>query len=494
MYVYSGANGSRLTVVDGTTTGEVDSDVCVHLGGLGGIDELNLGFLARVLVDQRINGYFLNSDVDAANLVSCLNDQIGDAVSCAGVTYGCKDMLSAHAGMGISTLDFDDLVEDYSLALDDHQAAHPDVTDTDKATILGALAAMSADIIEDPTNDQTIYQRVGRKPAIKAMVGLIGEVDTFIDTVAKDFEINGFFLASDFDRLNTCFTRQLGDLDGPIDYGLEVDPPAADVDPGVGLGDPCKAMQEGHAGLTDPNQGDSPITYIDFVALVSDLSSAMTAAGWSVSDHDAVIAAMEPLCVEIVADPNECPGNAQTILTKKTALALDIPDDTYDGTLGSMACVDLNVIDDGINFVWQVAEVKVAIEHGEVGDLVIKVRSPDGAITTLMSRPGFAEGADDGAGNGGDKSSMKKVFPVGFRDAGLVDAEMMGIGNVVCQDDGLCDYFPNPGSGPGTNLADFFGITSVGVWTVCFGDAEPGGMGYVDAVSLEIDKVKFDPN
>jgi subtilisin-like proprotein convertase family protein len=475
------------------TTGDVDSALCVNLGNAAGIAELNEAFVGAVLVDSRINGYFLNNTVDGANLITCLNSQIADEVGCAGVTYDCADMLTAHAGMGISTVDFDDFAEDYSAALDAHQQSYPALTDQDKADVLAALAAMAADIVEDPGSDQTIYQRVGRKPAIRDVVGLIGETDSLLDLVSKDFTINGFFLASDFVRLNTCFTRQLAGLDGPVLYGGEVDPPAADIEPGVALDNPCAAMKAGHEGLTDPNEGDSPIRYEDFVSLLTDLSAAMGAAGWAQADQDAVMAAMSPLCPEIVGDPNECPGNAQTILVKKSNLALDIPDDAYDGSLASMACVDLTVIDDGINFVSLLDELEVAIAHPEVGDLVIKVQAPSGLVSTAMSRPGLAEAMDDGEGNGGDKSILKANFPVTFRDGGLVDAEQMGIGNVVCQDDGLCDYYPNPDSGEGTDFADFLGEESKGTWRICFGDAEPGGMGSVDEVSLVISKVKFQP-
>ena len=476
-----------------TTTGEVDSELCLHLGGMVGVSELNTNFVGKVLVDDRINGYFLNNGVDGANLINCLSEQIGEAVGCARVMYTCTDMKSAHLGMGISTLDFGDLAEDYGSALADHQETYVELTDDDTTAILTVLGGMADDIVEDANNDQTVYQRVGRKPAYSSMVGLIGEPDTMLDRIAKDFVINSFFLETDFVRLSTCFTRQFAGLDGPIVYGAEVDPPAVDVDPGVALDNPCAAMKIGHEGLTDPNEGDSPIMYEDFVALLGDLSGAMASAGWSQGDQDAVMAAMAPLCPEIVGNANQCPGNAQTVLVKKGNLGLDIPNDTYDGSLGSMACVALTVIDDGINFVELIDELEVGIAHGEVGDLVIKVQSPSGVISTVMSRPGFDELKDDGEGNGGDKSAMKVNFPITLRDGGLVDAEQMGIGNVVCQDDGLCEYFPNPGAAEGTNLGDFAGEASDGTWQVCFGDAEPGGMGYVDEVSLVVSKVKFAP-
>jgi len=476
-----------------TTGGGVDSEICLHLGAVDGIAELNTAFIAEVLLDSRINAYFLNSNVDSAGLITCLNEQIAEEVGCADITYSCVDMKTAHTGMGVSALDFADMAEDFGMALDEHQTVYMELTDDDKAAILAVLVGMAGDIVEDANSDQTVYQRVGRKPAYTAMVGNIGESNTWIDRITKDFTINGFFLESDFVRLNTCFTRHLAALDGPVTYGAEVDSPGEGVDPGVALDDPCVALKLGHEGMKNPNKGDAPVTYEDFVSLVSDLSGAMASAGWSQADHDAVLAAMSPLCSEVVADVNDCPGNAQTVLVKKNKLGLDIPDDAYDGSLASMVCVAMVVIDDGINIVDLIDEIEVGISHGQVGDLVIRVQSPSGIESTLMSRPGYAEADDDGEGVGGDTSKLKTKFPVVFRDAGLVDAELMGIGNVVCQDDGLCDYFPNPGASEGVNLSDFVGEQSNGTWRICFADAEPGATGFVDEVSLVLSKVKFAP-
>src|SRR5690606_25938915 len=146
-----------------TTTGEVDGALCLALGGVDGVSELVAAALDRVLVDHRINAYVLNSDVDRGDLASCLEKPLGPLAGRAGVVYDCMDMQAAHAGRGISTLDFNDFTADFGLALDNHQIAHPSVTDADKEAVLTALAAPSDAIIEDPASDLTIYQRVGRK-------------------------------------------------------------------------------------------------------------------------------------------------------------------------------------------------------------------------------------------------------------------------------------------------------------------------------------------
>jgi len=153
------------------TTGPVDN-LCSRLGGAdAGIPELVTNFLGKVLVNDKINGYFLNSDVDGGALGVCVVKQLGALAGCEGVVYDCKDMVEAHAGLGISQQDFDDFVVDFVAAYDEHTATHPDLTDADKTTIGDALGGMAGDIVADPSNDMTVYQRVGRKPAIKALIG-----------------------------------------------------------------------------------------------------------------------------------------------------------------------------------------------------------------------------------------------------------------------------------------------------------------------------------
>ena len=95
-----------------------------------------------------------------------------------------------------------------------------------------------------------------------------------------------------------------------------------------------------------------------------------------------------------------------------------IPDDTYDGTLGSMACLDVTGVDTTITDL----NVEVGITHTWVGDLVIKLVSPSAEVLTLMSRPGFDEGVDDGSGCCGTSTNMDFTAPVTFDDAAAVSA------------------------------------------------------------------------
>jgi subtilisin-like proprotein convertase family protein/truncated hemoglobin YjbI len=489
------------STTEGSTTAETTGGVesaCDRLGGDDGLEALHLDFLARVLVDERINGYFLNSDVDGPALVACLSDQVGEALACPGADYACKNMQLAHFELGISTLDFADFVEIYAAALDDHQLAHAAVTDDDKAAILGALAATEADVVEDVDSNQTIYQRVGRKPALKAIVGDVDTGKTFINAVSADPMINGFFNDADFVRLATCFTRQLAAIDGPVEYGLEVDSPAAGVDEGVALDDPCADMMSSHAGLQD-SKDNSLITYFDFTQVLSDLVVAMDAAAIAENDQLAIIGVLGPLCENIVGDhPNDCPGNNTSMTIDANGVNLAIPDDGYTGTKASMICAGLTIDDDGINYVAEV-EVEVGINHPWLGDLVIKVYSPAQTAITVLSRAGMSELADDGSGVSVEGSDLSAGAPITFLEDAPFDAETLGdgvnLGNsgVACQDDGRCEYTPNHGAATPGSLADFAGELAPGTWQICVGDAGSADKGTLVNASIKLRKVKYTP-
>lgn len=281
------------------------SSLCDRMGGPEGIGELIGIFVGEVIADERINAYFLSSDVDGGNLSKCLTDQVGAAVRCPGVTYGCGGMKEVHQGMGVSMSDFGDLAEDFVLAWDEYQAEKaPDLTQEDKDTVVGALAAMAPDIVEDPENAGSIYQRVGRRPAIKALVGKPDDPMSFVGVVAADAAINSFFASSNFDRLNTCLTRQLtGATGGPSHYGKEVEAPP---DPGVSADSPCLDMVSSHKDLKDAD--DEGITVDDFLALAMDLGTAMNSFDVGELDQMDIVAALVPMCPEIVTvDPQNCP-------------------------------------------------------------------------------------------------------------------------------------------------------------------------------------------
>ena len=481
------------------TTGG-DPSLCARLGGVEvGIPALVSGVFAVLLADERINGYFLNSDVDGEGLAACVVEQVGALAGCDGVVYGCLDMASAHAGLHIAQQDFDDFVVDFFAAYDEHAAAHPELTADDKAILAEAFAGMGVDIVEDPSSDLTVYQRLGRKPGIKALIALV------IETVADDAAVNGFFGLDDFVRLNTCLTRQIGAIDGPIKYGAEVDAPGG-VDPGVGLADPCRAMTTAHEGSVDAM--NAAITVDDFFAFLDDFVAAMTAAGVPGADQGVILAALQPLCGDIVADGNTCPGNSASELIEAANLDLAIDnmgavwDDKYDGSLTSMLCVDLPVAGSELPLVAGLS-LKVGLDHTFVGDLTIKVVAPDATLSTALSRPGpeVVPLVDNGFSCCGDDSNLLAAYPFTLTESASISGKDMGkgLGNAatICKDDvpknDPCQFKPFPGMAPGAGFGDFKGVAAAGVWKVCFGDSGKGDYGKLQYLGLALDRVKYPP-
>jgi cysteine-rich repeat protein len=167
-------------------------------------------------------------------------------------------------------------------------------------------------------------------------------------------------------------------------------------------------------------------------------------------------------------------------------LALTIPSDLYDGSQSSMACVDLAIAKVGV--VHDV-RMKIGADHPHVGDLVFKLWSPKGTVLTLLSLPGGAEAADDGMSDSTENSDIDPVWPVTFRNDGT-DAELMGhtigIDQAVCRDDGVCEYAPSPGAGPGEDFGDFVGEPSEGTWRFCAGDSAFADKGTLESVTLTV--------
>lgn len=186
-------------------------------------------------------------------------------------------------------------------------------------------------------------------------------------------------------------------------------------------------------------------------------------------------------------DPN-CQFEAQGEDTEVVLedLGLLIPNDDYDGNQESMVCVDLAIAKVGV--VHDV-RVKVGAEHPFIGDLVFKLWSPKGTVLTLMSLPGGAEEADDGMSDSTEGSDLSATWPVTFRSDGT-DAELMGHtieqDQAVCRDDGVCDYAPSPGAGPGEDFGDFAGEASEGTWKFCAGDSAFADDGTLESVTLTV--------
>jgi hemoglobin len=121
-----------------------DKTLYDRLGGKKSITAVVDEFVSRVAADARINHYFAQTAADPArmkNFKMNLVDQICQATG-GPCRYTGKNMEDAHAGMGITSADFNALVEDLSGALDKFK-----VQDKEKNELLGALAPMKSDIV-----------------------------------------------------------------------------------------------------------------------------------------------------------------------------------------------------------------------------------------------------------------------------------------------------------------------------------------------------------
>jgi subtilisin-like proprotein convertase family protein len=190
-----------------------------------------------------------------------------------------------------------------------------------------------------------------------------------------------------------------------------------------------------------------------------------------------------------VGEPSVCSAAPPIVVAKGPGLNQTVGAGTYDGSLGSMACEQVAVVAPAGALVKRV-EVVMGVSSTYVGDAVFKIVSPSNTTLTLLSRPGALEAADNGAGSIGDGSDLSISHPLTFRDDAPTDAEQMGAGindtQFVCMDDNLCDYFPNPGAGPGTNLADFVDEDPQGSWRVCVADSAGSNGSTLDSVELSV--------
>jgi hemoglobin len=113
-----------------------------RLGGMPAIEAVVDQFLVNVTNDARINGFFAGAD--AGRLRQLLVEQICQA-SGGPCTYTGRSMRETHMGMGVTEADFNALVEDLVMALDQFS-----VPEREKSELLAILGPLSGDIVEAP--------------------------------------------------------------------------------------------------------------------------------------------------------------------------------------------------------------------------------------------------------------------------------------------------------------------------------------------------------
>ena len=111
-----------------------------RLGGKDAIAAVVDDFVARCAADGRINGKFARTDVP--RLKKMLVDQVCEA-SGGPCTYSGRDMKETHAGMGVTSGEFDALVEDLVATL-----GRFDVPKAEQDELLGLLGPMKNYIVE----------------------------------------------------------------------------------------------------------------------------------------------------------------------------------------------------------------------------------------------------------------------------------------------------------------------------------------------------------
>ena len=111
-----------------------------RLGAAAGIHAVVDRFAANLVADTRISHYFVDTDFEPfkASLESLIAQTSGGPQKYAG-----RDMKTTHAGLGITSADFDALIEDLTRALDQSGVAEREKTD-----LLAALAPLRKDIVE----------------------------------------------------------------------------------------------------------------------------------------------------------------------------------------------------------------------------------------------------------------------------------------------------------------------------------------------------------
>ena len=111
-----------------------------RLGGMDSIAAVVEDFRDRVAKDDRINQKFAKTDM--VRLRKMLIDQVCEAAG-GPCKYTGRSMKEAHAGMRVTTGEFDALVQDLVATLN-----HFKVGKTEQDEVLGVLGPLKADIVE----------------------------------------------------------------------------------------------------------------------------------------------------------------------------------------------------------------------------------------------------------------------------------------------------------------------------------------------------------
>jgi len=273
-----------------------------RLGGQAGMQALASEMIERQLGTSSINAYFRNGGIDMERMELCMAavfEQTADPAGTAIADAGCTDdMGAAHAGLGTSQADMDDWLVQFMAA-----GASTGMTAPDFAEFAALVGSHGPSIVEDPTNDATLYQRLGRRPGIWAVVQSFGV------KLSMHAQVSRYFLGDDgipeySEVFAVCLTRLLGSLDGPFLYGEEVpyEPALAEE------GRDCRGMVESHENMTSAAPANAPIGPDEFWEVAIILLASLEYHEVPQADIDALVGAMNlpGLCEAIIENPAEC--------------------------------------------------------------------------------------------------------------------------------------------------------------------------------------------
>ena len=116
-----------------------------RLGGKEGVGAIIDSFAKNLLADPRVNRLFKKSKDGLSHFKQMVAEQICQLAG-GPCQYSGKSMKDAHKGMGISDGQFDAVVEDLKLALDEKGAS-----EQDKSELFAGLAPMKSEIVDKKT-------------------------------------------------------------------------------------------------------------------------------------------------------------------------------------------------------------------------------------------------------------------------------------------------------------------------------------------------------
>lgn len=113
-----------------------------RLGGKPAITNVVEDFVGRVATDHHISGKFTNIDTPRWKTLLVKQRCQAPGSSC---TYTARSIKAIHAGMGVTSADFDALVGDLTVTLNTFK-----MPEREKNELLSALSSMKKDFVEKP--------------------------------------------------------------------------------------------------------------------------------------------------------------------------------------------------------------------------------------------------------------------------------------------------------------------------------------------------------